>query len=401
MVDIRVNRRKFMIGAASLPVLAAPDLSFANIPGEQRLVVMVLRGGMDGMSAVAPVGDPDYYALRPNIAIPKPGETNGALPLGPFFGLHPSLKPIYPLWEKGQLLPIHAVGSPKGTRSHFDAQDILENGTGKANGARDGWLNRAILELGGSSEEGLSIGQAVPLILRGDVIVQTWSPSGLPVAEDDFLDKVSVLYRDDPFFRETLGSARKSAEISSMTMGRNDKKKKNKGKQFAALCRSAGALLAVKNGPRIATIEATGWDTHTNQNGKLSRSFGQLATGVDNLRQSLGDYWDNTVVLMVSEFGRTARENGGRGTDHGSANAVLLCGGAVKGGRVAATWPGLSDQSLYEKRDLFPTTDIRSVFKGVLRDHLGIPEPILSRQIFPQSAAATPLNNLVRVSVRL
>ena len=383
------------MAAAGIGTMAPVSTLMAKAPTDRRLVVVVLRGGLDGLSVVPPTGERDYYRARPNIAVPKPGARRGALDLGGGFGLHPGLAPLLPLYRERSLLPIQAVGLQARTRSHFDAQDILENGTSRPRGAHDGWLNRSLAAIGGSGRLGLSVGHGVPLIIRGPAPIRTWEPSFLPRADTGFLDRLAVLYRGDPLFAKALKAARMSALAEPGGMGRAAKRAApgNAGK---VLARAMGKLLVQEAGPRIAVIEVGGWDTHVAQAGALGQRLPKLAEGLMTLKETLGPVWDRTAIVAVSEFGRTVAENGGRGTDHGTAGMVLLLGGAVAGGRVAGRWPGLSKRALFEDRDLMPTTDIRSVFKGVLRDHFDISEARLEDRIFPGSRKAPAMAGLIR-----
>lgn len=388
------TRRTFLAATGSLALLESlgwPGLALAKVPGDNRLVVVILRGALDGLSAVPPHGDADYKRVRPTIAVPAPGQANGALDLDGHFGLHPTLKPIHGYYREGALLPVHAVGPALDTRSHFDAQDVLENGTGKP-GGKDGWLNRAIAALGGTRQLGLAAGYSVPLLMRGAAPIRTWSPNLLPMPDADFLARLARLYAQDPRFAETLSMARASAGGDAMAMG----KPGGRDKEFALMAEAAGKLLAAADGPRIASLEITGWDTHFNQNQQLVAPLTQLAAGVVALRSNLGAAWRRTVVIAVTEFGRTVAENGSRGTDHGTGAVALLMGGAVQGGRVAGAWPGLGERARFEGRDLMPTTDMRSVFKSALRDHLGLDEAKIEDRVFPMSRQARPMDDLIR-----
>jgi len=397
-----VGRREMMTGlaAAGAGAMLAPNAVLARAPTDRRLVVVILRGGLDGLSVVPPVEDRHYYRLRPRIAVPRPGSgRNAALPLDGGFGLHPALAPLLPLYKAGQLLPVTAVGLPARTRSHFDAQDILENGTARPRGRHDGWLNRTLVAMeGGRTDLGLSVGHGLPLAMRGAAPVRTWEPRVLPSAGDGFMDQLATLYAEDPLFAKALRQGRRSAAGGPRGMGRAGRRMSGGRAAARVLATAAGKLLARADGPRIAVIEAGGWDTHTNQVGALNNRLPHLATGIVTLRETLGSAWEKTAVLVVTEFGRTAAENGGRGTDHGTAGTALLVGGAVAGGRIAGRWPGLSERALYEGRDLRPTADIRSLFKGVLRDHLGLSDAKLEDRVFPGSRSAKPLGGLIRRS---
>jgi len=397
-----IPRRDVLAGLAATGAgaLLAPRAAFARARTDRRLVVVILRGGIDGLSLLPPVDERAYYDRRPRIAIAKPGSGNdAAIALGGSFGLHPALAPLAPLYRAGQLLPVAAVGLPMRTRSHFDAQDVLENGTERPRGRRDGWLNRALVAIdGGQTGLGLSVGHGMPLMIRGAAPVRSWEPKVLPQADAGFLDQLAMLYAGDPMFAKALRQARRSAASVPPAMGggRMGGRLMRGRRAIQTLARATGKLLAQADGPRIAVVEAGGWDTHVNQKGVLNRRLPQLATGLITLKDTLGPAWDKTAVLVVTEFGRTVAENGGRGTDHGTAGTALLLGGAVNGGRIAGRWPGLSERALYEGRDLRPTTDMRSLFKGVLRDHLRISQARLEDTVFPASRSAQPLGGLIR-----
>lgn len=323
---------------------------------ERRLAVLILRGGLDGLAAVPPYGDPDNRRVRPRIAVPSPGEPDGALDLDGQFGLNPALAPIHPLFRRGELLIVHALGAQHHTRSHFDAQDLLENGTAKPHGADNGWLNRVLQQVAPDRKSlGLALGHSVPLLMRGPTSVRTWAPGFLPKVEGDFLDRLATLYSHDALFRTAFAEGR----MSSAAAGMSDPKlarKAARGKAFGVIAAQAGKLLAVPDGPRIATLESTGWDTHVNQIGGLKNLLGDLAGGLVAFRDNLGPAWKHTVLVAISEFGRTIEENGSRGTDHGTGGVAFLIGGAVAGGRVGGNWPGLVPKARFEGRDLLPTT---------------------------------------------
>ena len=397
-----LNRRE-ILKTIGLGTVAAgiPGISFAKADGDARLVLVILRGAVDGLAMVAPYGDGNYRKVRGELAIPQPGKDGGLLELDGMFGLHPSLQSTHELYKQGQVLPVHAIASPYRERSHFDGQDVLENGVTRAGEKRDGWLNRAIAPLGGvlGQESAIALSQNTPLVLRGDNSVTSWAPSRLPGADDDTLRRLAALYASDEFFSTRLEQALASQEIASDMPGMNKRMGRNDSAQTKAMAQAAARFLRAPDGPRIAVLEAGGWDTHANQGagtGALATKFAALDAGIAELRKELGPVWSETVVAVITEFGRTARVNGTRGTDHGTAMASLLLGGAVNGGHVLADWPGLSTSSLYQGRDLKPTTDLRSLFKGVLGEHLLLPENFLEREVFPNSSAAKPLRDVIR-----
>lgn len=350
----------------------------AAVRPDARLIVVLLRGGLDALHALGPYADPAYARLRGTLALDPAGE-NAARKLDGLWALHPALAHAADLYAKGQFLPIVAVAPPYQGRSHFDAQDCVENGTDRPHGAQDGWINRCVGALGG--ERAISAAAVMPLATRGAAHVDTWSPP-LPTAVDPvLLQRLSVLYAQDAqldaAFRAGLAGAAAEPAISV------DARKQ------ARLVQTLGAIggfLARADGPRIAFVEDDGWDTHANEAPILARKLAELDAGIAATKASLGDAWMRTALIVVSEFGRTAAINGTGGTDHGTGNAMFLAGGAIRGGRIAGDWPGLAPSALNEGRDLRATTDLRAVFKGVLAEHLGMSERVLETRVFPGSA---------------
>lgn len=379
-----------------------PTAAFARAETDARLVLVILRGAVDGLAIAAPYGDGNYDKVRGELALPGPGKDGGLLKLDGMFGLHPSLTGVYDEYQKNRALVVHAVASPYRERSHFDGQDVLENGAADVGVLRDGWLNRALVSLSGSSSNESAIAMAVntPLVLRGDNPVMSWAPSYLPDTEESTLRRLQDLYADDEFFSSRLAQALSSQETAGKDESMQGTRRRTRdSEEFRTMMNAAARFLTTEDGPRIAVLEAGGWDTHANQGastGSLANRLGGLDDGLAALRDGLGANWSNTVVAVVTEFGRTVHVNGTRGTDHGTATAALLLGGAVDGGRVLTDWPGLRKADLYEGRDLMPTTDARSVFKGVLGDHLDIPGSLLERSVFPDSGAAPPMKGLIR-----
>ncbi|MDJ0910423.1 MAG: DUF1501 domain-containing protein [Woeseiaceae bacterium] len=393
-----MDRRRFLTAAGlGCAAMTLPTLSFASASTEKRLVLVILRGAMDGLALAAPYADPDYTRLRGELALAAPGGEGGTLPLDGTFGLHPAFETLHSLYRDGEAAVVHAVASPYRERSHFDGQDILENGGSSVGLLRDGWLNRALEPLGGSlgDERAIALAQNTPLILRGENSVMSWAPSRLPHASDSTLDRLADLYADDEFFATRLTQAMSSQEIAE---GADSMQSRQRGD--AAALRSAAAsaarFLTTDGGPSIAVVEVGGWDTHANQgssNGQLANRFAALDGGLLELKRELGETWSNTVVAVVTEFGRTVRVNGTRGTDHGTGTAAVLTGGAVDGGRVITDWPGL--KNLHEDRDLRPTADIRSMFKAVLHDHMNLPSAFVDNEVFPDSRDARPMRDLI------
>ncbi len=394
-----LTRRAFL---GSVALAATAPSAFAATADQHRLVVVVLRGGLDGLHAVPPLGDPDYAAARGGLALTA---ESGAVSLdGPFY-LHPALASLKPLWDARELAVVHAIASPYRERSHFDGQDVLETGGHKPHALSDGWLNRALTALGGVGA--MAVSQSLPLLLRGPAKAGSWAQSPLPGLPQSQIRALAALYAGDPllaeafedgvqmesFAAEALSPKTMAGETTAgETMAGETRKKSN---AFPGLASAAGKLMAAPEGPRVLVMELGGWDTHIGQLGRMVQPLSQLAEGIGALAQSLGTLWRNTVVVCVSEFGRTIAENGTGGSDHGTAGAMILAGGGLNGGRVIADWPGLDKAQRHQGRDLRPTLDTRAVFKGVLRDHLGLENSRLNA-VFPDSAPVLPINGLIR-----
>jgi uncharacterized protein (DUF1501 family) len=407
-----MERREFLrLTALSAGALLTSRLAFARTaPGKSRFVLVIMRGALDGLAAVPPYGDPDYAGLRREVALRAPGETSAALPLNGFFGLHPSLQFLQQCYAARELTVFHAVASPYRERSHFDGQDVLENGTPHAHAVQSGWLNRALAQLPGSGgrEAGVALGQNVPLVIRGSAAVTSWSPSKLTALDDDTLARITDLYAGDPLLASRLADAVNANALVAEEAGSDamtamtpvsGAARPAPGARYAEVARAAAGFLREADGPNVAVFDTTGWDTHANEGGAQGQLAGRLTaldTGLATLKQELGNSWNDTAVLLVTEFGRTAAINGTRGTDHGTATAAFLVGGAVAGGRVIADWPGLSARALYQGRDLAPTLDLRAVLKGILAQHLAVPARALDQAVFPDSSAVAPLRDLLR-----
>jgi uncharacterized protein (DUF1501 family) len=417
LFNSNLTRRRFLVNTGTLVACAAaPHALFANTGGSARLVVVILRGALDGLAAVPPYGDPDYLGLHRELAIAAPGVADGALLLDGTFGLHPSLAFLHERYLAGELAVFNAVASPYRDRSHFDGQNVLENGLTKPIGTADGWLNRALAALpratGHSAERGAAISQNVPLILRGDAPVISKSPQTTPDVDEELLARLADLYSKDDWFSARLSEAVQTERLadqgggatpmsaqSTMSAPQTPAVKVPAADQVGAVARMAAKLMRSDGGPEIAVIEAGGWDTHANQGGAKG-TLAQRLNGLDKalraLADELGPLWPQTAVLVVTEFGRTAAMNGTRGTDHGTGGCAFLVGGAVRGGRVIADWPGLAHAALLDSRDLRPTLDLRSVFKAVLDEHLRVDARTLATRIFPDSSGARPLQGLIR-----
>ena len=389
------NRRELLKGMAAAGLgTALPRVAWADGTGEARLLVLILRGAMDGLHAVPPVGDRDYARLRGDLALSNRGETP-ALDLDGPFALHPALAPIHPWFAANELAVVHATALPYRERSHFDAQNLLENGTGRPFGRTSGWLNHAVQH---GDPAPMAMARAIPLILRGPAEVTSGNPLRTWAPDNAFLDRVADLYTEDPELQFAL---EQGVQTQAMLEVHREKAMIESGGRGDELARSAeviGRMLGAADGPRIAVAESGGWDTHTGQQGVLNRQFDTLARALTNLRAGLGDRWSTTAVLVVTEFGRTAHPNGTGGTDHGTGSVAFLAGGAVNGGRVYGDWPGLASRHLLDGRDLAPTSDLRSVFKGVLAAHLGVADSLLEDTVFPNSRQAVPWTELIRTT---
>jgi uncharacterized protein (DUF1501 family) len=372
--------------------LVAPAALAANAPTSRKLIVIVCRGALDGLSVSPPLNDPNYLALRGSIAIPAAE----ALKLDRDFGLHPKLTTVYGLAQAGQARIAPAVAIPERIRSHFEAQDLLETGGGHLYAATTGWLNRALAaQTHTQSITALSVGAQEPLILRGTKQIQSWSPEATAAPDTSRIAAVlQDLYKSDSL----LGPAFASGLQTEMTAEQLDKDGPAGGHGVRKLAETAAKFLVADHGPSILVLSLEGFDTHANQgasDGLLAKRLETLDEAFNGLHSGMGTKWSDTVVIAVTEFGRTARINGTAGTDHGTASTMILAGGALKPGGIVGDWPTLADAKLFENRDLAPTLDVRQVFKGVLSDHMGIEDAALDTVVFPDSRDAKPLRGLV------
>jgi uncharacterized protein (DUF1501 family) len=408
------TRRELLLGSAVLFAWASvPRIARAE-GRDPRLLTIVLRGGLDGLAVVAPIGDPDWVKLRSDKSLTSDGPTP-ALPLDGFFALSPATPNLHRLYQAGQATIVHAVATPYRERSHFDGQDVLESGLPKPGATDTGWLNRALaaLEPGGRVDlrgrQAFAVGPITPLVVRGPAPVLSWVPPRLPPVSDDTTMRLLDLYRHtDPTFarvlEERIGLAA-IAKAGGMNSEPGEERPAIQGggiaqvrTYFAEAAGAAAKFLAGAEGPRVGALAFDGWDTHVDEGavkGRLANLLGALDGAIAAIETNMGDAWCETVVVLVTEFGRTARLNGNDGTDHGTATVALLAGGALKGGRVLADWPGLKDADLYEKRDLQPTTDLRAVLKGLLADHLCADQRRLEAAVFPDSISVKPLQGLL------
>ena len=394
------SRRAVIGGAGALFSWAfMPRLARAAGSRDPRLVVIVLRGALDGLTAVPPIGDPSYKALREQIAFGFDGP-NKALPLDGFFGLHPSMANFARLYAAKQAAIVHASATAYRDRSHFDGQDVLESGYPVPGHTDSGWLNRllATLPKGGRiapGSRGLAVGANAPLVMRGPASVLGWAPATLKQADAELPQRLSDLYaQTDPMFARLLEEGIQTGKIAS---GLDMKARGGPGDPTGMAQMAAGAarLLAQPDGPRIAALAFEGWDTHAQELGRLSRLLGGLDGAFAAFEKEMGPAWNDTVVVVMTEFGRTAHVNGTQGTDHGTGSVMFLAGGAVRGGRVIADWPGLRSNQLRDGRDLAATTDMRAVLKGVAVDLLDASPAALGRDVFPNSEPVQPGKGLV------
>jgi uncharacterized protein (DUF1501 family) len=408
------TRRELLVGSGVLFAWSAiPRIARAE-GHDPRLLTIVLRGGLDGLAVVAPVGDPDWSKLRSDKSLTLDGQPP-ALPLDGFFALNPAMPNLHRLYQEGHATIVHAVATPYRERSHFDGQDVLESGLPKPGAADTGWLNRALasLEPDGRADphgrQAFAVGPITPLVVRGSAPVLSWVPPRLPPVSDDTTMRLLDLYRHtDPTFARVLEERIGLAAIAKAG-GMNSEPGTDRPAiqgggiaqvqaYFSDAAGAAARFFAEAEGPRVGALAFDGWDTHVNEGtvqGRLANLLGALDGAIAAVETNLGDDWRQTVVVLITEFGRTARLNGNDGTDHGTATVALLAGGALQGGRVIADWPGLKEADLYEKRDLKPTTDLRAVLKGLLVDHLGADERRLEAAVFPDSGNVKRLRGLL------
>ncbi|EME3308204.1 DUF1501 domain-containing protein [Stenotrophomonas maltophilia] len=375
-----LTRRMFLGAAGAVTTLTLwPWQGQARTAGDTRLLVVLLRGGLDGLHTLIPRDDPQYRSLRGSLVPDDAPALDGS------FALHPSLSFAHDLYRRKQLLPVVAVAPPYQERSHFDAQNCLENGTGRPSGAGTGWLNRCAGAM--ADGEALAIGSVMPLIMRGPGDAATWSP---PLPEDVnpiLLQRLEPLYSHDAALSASFSRAMATQGTVAGVGGR--------AARMVAATTAAGRFMAKADGPRIGFVEDSGWDTHANEAAILKNKLSELDVGLRAFHEAAQPIWDRTVVVVVSEFGRTAKVNGSGGTDHGTGGLALLAGGAVRGGHIAGQWPGLAPGDLNEGRDVRVTTDMRALFKGVLAGHLRLDMRTLDTAVFPDSGKVRPMDGLL------
>ncbi|SEV95283.1 Uncharacterized conserved protein, DUF1501 family [Cognatiyoonia koreensis] len=386
-----MDRRKFL-GTIGCSLAASPLLtpvSFADAPWDNRLVVIILRGAMDGIDAFRPLGDPDYAAMRPDLNDGKATDLDG------FWALHPALSPLLPLWQMGEMGFVPAVSTPyRDKRSHFDGQDMLEAGGVALDGTiNDGWLNRLLQTMPGTQAEvAYAIGREQMQVLAGPAAAARWSPEAKLQITPQAQRLLELVLHEDPLFQEaaeqaidiatqlSLDTETEDAMMESMA---DDPMMQTVASNGAHIKLAQFAAARLRGSTRIASFSINGWDTHQNQASGISRALGRLSDTILTLRAGLGDTWGKTGVLCLTEFGRTARQNGTKGTDHGTAGAMLYAGGAMRGGQAIGHWPGLSEADLYDRRDIMPTADVRAMAAWTMRGLFGVDRAVLERSVFP------------------
>jgi uncharacterized protein (DUF1501 family) len=392
-----------MTAAGALAAWDSPiRYAFASVPTDRRFVVVILRGALDGLAIVPPHGDKDYASRRGVLALSSSG-ANPLHDLDGFFGLHPSLTHVKAMFDAKEAAIFHNICSPYRDRSHFDGQNVLETGGVGPHVLQDGWLNRALTPMGlADGEHALAVAQTPPLLLSGPARATSWMPATLPAPDEAFLARVRKLYATDRVLLTSLNSAMELQNQAQSAMDDPATKKPGMGGGYGDLTplfTGAGKLLAGADGPRVAVLDAGGWDTHFNQgsnDGQLARRLLALDQGLDALKTSLGPAWSKTAIVLATEFGRTVHPNGSNGTDHGTGGAALVLGGAVKGGVIRAEWTGLSASALQDGRDQPPRTDLRALFKGLLLEQMGVSPGALNSSVFPDSGGVAAFTGLIR-----
>lgn len=387
-----MERRDFLRSMCygGIATFGFPLVSFAHVRQSGRLVFVLLRGGFDGLAAVVPYGDPAYRGLRGTLAY----DAGDVVALNDTFGLAPGLAALHPFWERNELVVLHAMAIPYRTRSHFDGQAILETGLDKPVGASDGWLNR-LLQIMPGERSGIAIASGMPRSMTGTHPVQTWSPTQLGVVDDEYLERLAVLYRADGTLHGRFEAALQQQDaVGEELMAGGAARRMG----IRPLMQASARILRQQTGPNVAAVEFSGWDTHANQGlagGPLDRLLAQLADGLVAFREEMADAWADTTVVVMTEFGRTARPNGTRGTDHGTAGAGFVIGPRVARSAVFSDWPGLAGGSLYEGRDLMPTIDTRAVLKAAIAGTFDLNASQADR-VFPGSSGVRGLYALMQ-----
>lgn len=376
--------RRHLLTAGATALLVSPlgaRMAFAAAPTERRFVFIIQRGAADGLGTVAPIGDPAYAGARGDLA----ADFATAPKLNDMFALHPAMPNTLALYQAKQALFVHAVASPYRDRSHFDGQNVLETGGLSAYQLKDGWMNR-LLRLLPAQDKAIALAATVPMALRGALEVASYAPSSLPDASDDLLARVTAMYDGDkqlhPLWQEAMATRTLAGNLGA--------------KKAADTGSLAAKLLSAPGGARVAMIETGGWDTHSGQRGRLGNQLKGLDAMVAALKAGLGPHWNDTLVVVATEFGRTVKTNGTGGTDHGTGSVAMLLGGAVQGGRVQADWPGLSDAALYEDRDLKPTTALDVLIASAVSSHFALAPSRTAKALFPAMTTAASMDGLIR-----
>jgi uncharacterized protein (DUF1501 family) len=399
-----LTRRSALLALTSgISLVTFGDSTLAGtdpVAGRRKLVVIICRGGIDGLALSPPVGDPGYAGLRQQIAFGR----EQVLALDGTFGLNPALASIHKLARSGQARIVPAIATPDRARSHFEAQDVLESGASVVFGTNSGWLNRALEVMGpGTRVPAMSVGATAPLLLRGKIQTASWSP-GREIDTGDRVPQILMdLYAEDPLLGPALASGLQINDMADHTRsGGGAMAGSASGTPAQAKSRGMGqrvaAFMTQDGGPRIVGLSVEGFDTHANQgtiSGNLSTRLGGLDALIDGIQTGLGPAWKDTVIVVATEFGRTARVNGTGGTDHGTASTALVLGGSLKAGGIIGDWPTLRDAALFQNRDLAPTLDMRSLFKSILGTQMGVDRRSLDTTVFPDSINAPPIADLV------
>jgi uncharacterized protein (DUF1501 family) len=382
-----IDRRQLLgaglsaFGAAS-GALTFPNMAFAKGVGEKRFIFIMQRGAADGLSTVIPTGDPALAAARAAFLDEAPVKLDG------LFSLHPAMARTAGLYAAKEALFVHGVATPYRERSHFDAQNILETGGEAAYAMKTGWMNRLIALLPTDGAKAIAFSPTIPLALRGSATVASFAPSALPDASPDLIARVPSLYDGDPQLKTLWKNAVETRGMAGATTQLNSR-------DAAAAGALAAKMMAGTSGARIAMIETNGWDTHSGQKGRMANQLKGLDALLGALKDGLAAHWAETLVIVATEFGRTVAVNGTGGTDHGTASAAMMIGGAVKGGRVVSDWPGLRTQDLFEGRDLRPTLGLDQMFVGALGEHYSLDRAIVRQTLFPTLPKSRPLEGFL------
>lgn len=401
------RRRLLSLAGAGMAASALPvgSLSFAQNGGDKPLVLVLLRGGLDGQALLPLHGDPAYRRQRGALALSPPDGIAGIIDLDGHVGLHPAAEALLPYWEDGQMAVLPSIATPYRGRSHFEAQNVLDSGLATPDmAAESGWLNRALTAGGRAENNGgaaaVAFGRDLPLVLRGAAPTTPWARGGLPELGPGFFAKVKALYADAPDLLQSLEAGLGAREAMKAALGEAHGDAETMGgraQDFIYTADLAGRALAAPDGPGAAVIEIGGWDTHAQQGtvlGPLARKIAGLAEGLAVLAEALESRWSDSTILVISEFGRTVPPNGTGGTDHGTGGGALLLSGGLAESKRLGPLPSLAAEDLLEGRDLAPTVDSRALFKAVLAKHWGLSRSALDKRVFPDSASVDPLEGL-------